>query len=440
MSLPCRIAALDPTNLLGPLPSQFIDNPLDAGAFGVSVKYPKRLINDGCVPCFSHFLHAVVSQGRGNAGGGGSGRRRGWRGEVRKQVLVLTRSEFLLRMILGSQKGNQELSKPGFRRMGCLQGKEEAASKPKNPEPPKQEAVKPAPVSQMKPETKAETKATPRQITMKEVTEHTKDPDIWFVIHGKVYSVGDFKDHPGGFQVGWRVRAEEETHSPGVNRPFKDRQAKTSAANLKPCTMILRRSSLKVTVKKFGFICGGSGITPAFQAILDNPEDNTTSWLISANQKEEDILLRSELDRSGRLNEINLLNCSRWAEEHSNRFKCYYTLSRETPEGKSNRRGLKRLVTSPPGWKFGSGYVNESMISEHMPAAGWSMRMSSKVVCMCVECISSIVLLLFELTCTSLYAGPDTIICLCGPLVMIDDTCIPLLKKAGFSDEQIFVF
>mmetsp|Transcript_15887 Transcript_15887/g.36317 ORF Transcript_15887/g.36317 Transcript_15887/m.36317 type:complete len:403 (-) Transcript_15887:2235-3443(-) len=402
--------------------------------------------------------------------------------------------------------------------MGCLQGKEEAASKPKNPEPPKQEAVKPAPVSQMKPEAKAETKAIPRQITMKEVTEHTKDPDIWFVIHGKVYSVGDFKDHPGGFQalqrsagkdvssefeamhddfakkqlerfyigdlIGSSSAAEKEPAKP-VTNGSKDQLSVTCLKGMDEalvCTLqektplsrdsylfrfslppdqsfglpigqhiritaqieetavsrsytptskestkgffdlvvkVYRRTesspggkmsqyleSLKVgdtidvfgpkgmfrynkngtctidgndvTVKKFGFICGGSGITPAFQtlqAILDNPEDNTTSWLISANQKEEDILLRSELDR--------------WAEEHSNRFKCYYTLSRETPEG----------------WKFGSGYVNESMISEHMPAA-----------------------------------GPDTIICLCGPLVMIDDTCIPLLKKAGFSDEQIFVF
>ncbi|EKX37340.1 hypothetical protein GUITHDRAFT_78124 [Guillardia theta CCMP2712] len=133
-----------------------------------------------------------------------------------------------------------------------------------------------------------------------------------------------------------------------------------------------------VAVKKFGFICGGSGITPAFQtlqAILDNPQDKTSSWLISANQKEEDILLRAELDR--------------WAQEHGDRFKCFYTLDSEPLTG----------------WKFGSGYVNEGMIAEHMPAP-----------------------------------GPDTIVCLCGPPVMIDDTCIPLLKKAGFNDEQIFVF
>ena len=46
-------------------------------------------------------------------------------------------------------------------------------------------------------------------------------------------------------------------------------------------------------------IAGGTGITPMLQvirAILKNPRDTTKLYLIFANQTEEDILLRQELE------------------------------------------------------------------------------------------------------------------------------------------------
>lgn len=46
-------------------------------------------------------------------------------------------------------------------------------------------------------------------------------------------------------------------------------------------------------------IAGGSGITPMFQVaqeILSNPDDKTQVSLIFANQTEDDIILRKELD------------------------------------------------------------------------------------------------------------------------------------------------
>ncbi|CAH7685927.1 hypothetical protein BY996DRAFT_7217795 [Phakopsora pachyrhizi] len=52
--------------------------------------------------------------------------------------------------------------------------------------------------------------------------------------------------------------------------------------------------------KTIGMIAGGTGITPHWQIIQDiisNPSDRTKVVLLFANQKEEDILLREELER-----------------------------------------------------------------------------------------------------------------------------------------------
>ncbi|KAL4159252.1 hypothetical protein PRNP1_005016 [Phytophthora ramorum] len=51
--------------------------------------------------------------------------------------------------------------------------------------------------------------------------------------------------------------------------------------------------------KSIGFVCGGSGITPALQVVKEicrNPDDSTQVVLIFCNQTEKDIILRDELD------------------------------------------------------------------------------------------------------------------------------------------------
>uniref|UniRef100_A0A8D0R018 NADH-cytochrome b5 reductase n=1 Tax=Sus scrofa TaxID=9823 RepID=A0A8D0R018_PIG len=82
------------------------------------------------------------------------------------------------------------------------------------------------------------------------------------------------------------------------------------------------------TVKSVGMIAGGTGITPMLQvirAIMKDPDDHTVCHLLFANQTEKDILLRPELEE--------LRN------EHSARFKLWYTVDR-APEGESGpRRG-----------------------------------------------------------------------------------------------------
>ena len=66
-------------------------------------------------------------------------------------------------------------------------------------------------------------------------------------------------------------------------------------------------------------IAGGSGITPMYQIIkhiLKDKGDGTKVWLIYANQTEDDILLREELDKL--------------SQNHAD-FHVWYTLDRPKP-------------------------------------------------------------------------------------------------------------
>nr|ACO11173.1 NADH-cytochrome b5 reductase 2 [Caligus rogercresseyi] len=124
-------------------------------------------------------------------------------------------------------------------------------------------------------------------------------------------------------------------------------------------------------------IAGGTGITPMYQLItcmFRNPNDRTQISLLYANQTEEDILLRKELEAL--------------RTAHPDRFNIWYTLDR--PEG---------------DWKYGSGYINEDMIQDHLFSP-----------------------------------GDDTITLMCGPPPMIKFACVANLEKLGHSEEQMFSF
>ncbi|ETV98500.1 hypothetical protein H310_08638 [Aphanomyces invadans] len=89
--------------------------------------------------------------------------------------------------------------------------------------------------------------------------------------------------------------------------------------------------------KKIGMIAGGTGITPMLQVIryaLKNPNEKTEFSILFANQTENDILCRDELDQM--------------AKEHPN-VKVWYTVDRATDS-----------------WKFSTGFVTKSMIEKHL--------------------------------------------------------------------------
>lgn len=93
---------------------------------------------------------------------------------------------------------------------------------------------------------------------------------------------------------------------------------------------------------KVGMIAGGTGISPMLQvihAIFKDPHDTTQVSLLYANQTEEDILVRKELEQV--------------AAKHPDRFHLWYTLDRPSDS-----------------WKYSSGFVNKDMIASHLPPPG----------------------------------------------------------------------
>jgi cytochrome-b5 reductase len=93
-----------------------------------------------------------------------------------------------------------------------------------------------------------------------------------------------------------------------------------------------------VNVKKVNMIAGGSGITPMLQLvneILKRSGDDTQLALLYANQSEQDILLRDDLDVL--------------AAKYQEQFKVWYTVDRASES-----------------WKFSVGFVNDKMIEDNL--------------------------------------------------------------------------
>lgn len=96
-------------------------------------------------------------------------------------------------------------------------------------------------------------------------------------------------------------------------------------------------------VQKLGLIAGGTGITPMLQIIqhvLKDKNDRTLIWLLFANQSEDDIIMRDELDDL--------------KSKHPLQLRVWYTVDK-APEA---------------GWVYSEGFVNEQMIRDHLPPPG----------------------------------------------------------------------
>lgn len=95
---------------------------------------------------------------------------------------------------------------------------------------------------------------------------------------------------------------------------------------------------VKVVARKLNMIAGGTGITPMLQLvrhICKDANDPTELRLLFANQTEDDILLRDELEK-----------CQ---AEYPEQFKVWYTLDRPKE-----------------GWKYSTGFINDEMIRDHL--------------------------------------------------------------------------
>lgn len=93
-----------------------------------------------------------------------------------------------------------------------------------------------------------------------------------------------------------------------------------------------------VNVKKINMIAGGSGITPMLQLVnevLKRSGDDTQLALLYANQSEQDILLRDDLDVL--------------AAKHQDQFKVWYTVDRASE-----------------AWKYSVGFVSDKMIQDNL--------------------------------------------------------------------------
>lgn len=136
--------------------------------------------------------------------------------------------------------------------------------------------------------------------------------------------------------------------------------------------------------KHFGMIAGGTGITPMLQVLhaifRDSKDTTTTASLLFANQTEDDILVREELESL--------------AQTYPTRFKLHYTLDRPPTEG----------------WAYSTGFINTDMVKDHLLLNGGTG------------------------------ANTSTQVLMCGPPPMIKFACIPALEELGLGESQRFSF
>jgi len=131
----------------------------------------------------------------------------------------------------------------------------------------------------------------------------------------------------------------------------------------------------KTTFDKIGFISGGSGITPTMQVVHALLADKTRKVDISilyANQTEADILCKEQLDEV----------------EKDPRVRVWYTVDRPKE-----------------GWKYSSGFINEEMCRDHLPAP-----------------------------------AEKTVIFMCGPPPMLKFACYPALEKLNHAKANLHSF
>jgi cytochrome-b5 reductase len=161
------------------------------------------------------------------------------------------------------------------------------------------------------------------------------DNQGYFDLVIKVYPNGKMTQYLDKLPVGHTI----EVSGPSGNLIYKD-NGLFDIRSRKPEPFVTRH------VRHLGLIAGGTGITPMYQILNEILKEQTSIvpgqrvdikiWLLFANQTEQDILLRDELEQ--------------FAATNSDRFKLWYTVDREGEE-----------------WKYSKGFISDTMLKEHMP-------------------------------------------------------------------------
>jgi len=189
-------------------------------------------------------------------------------------------------------------------------------------------------------------------------------------VHPKFPEGGKMSQHLDSLQIGDTV----DMRGPKGHMTYR----KNGKFTVHP--ILKKNPDVERSAKHFGMIAGGTGITPMLQimhAVLrDEPNSNVTISLLYANQAEDDILVREELEDA--------------VKTYNGRFKLHYTLDRP-----------------PNGWKYSTGFISKEMIEEHLPSPA---------------------------------ADGSTQILMCGPPPMVKFACLPNLEALGFKKSDHFVF
>jgi cytochrome-b5 reductase len=126
-----------------------------------------------------------------------------------------------------------------------------------------------------------------------------------------------------------------KSYKTGMGKHLTDLKAGDSIDVKGPLPKLEYKENMK---KRIGMVAGGTGITPCLQVIkkiLDNPNDKTQVTLLFANSKEEDILLKHELE---------------FLQTRHQNFRVHHVISKPSAS-----------------WRGLTGRIDQNMVRDYLP-------------------------------------------------------------------------